>query len=221
MTEIKTLIINYSNRLKQKEISMFRGAVIASIGEENVLLHNHVGEGYRYAYPEIQYKSMDEKATIVAINKGIDSVRKLCLTDMLDIHLGNVAVTLNLASAVIAHTDMTFCQEMKNYTITSWLPLNQENYKTYKNCEDMISRIEMLQRTLTGNIISMAKGLDIHLEERIELKIINIREQKPVIFKRQNMMAFNAVFAVNMVLPSFIGLGKGSSLGFGTIKELS
>jgi hypothetical protein len=222
MTNIKTLTIRFANQLERHEIPLFRGAIIATIGRENdVLLHNHVGVGFRYAYPEIQYKIIDGKAAIVAINNGIKSIAELLSVDEMDIRIGDKNVVLEIESTDIKRIEMDFIPELKRYTLNLWLPLNQENYKAYTECNDMIERIEMLQRTLTGNIISMAKGLDIHLDERIELKIIDIKEQKPVIFKRQKMMTFNAVFAVNMNLPIYIGLGKGTSLGFGTINEQS
>ena len=60
MTNIKTLTIRFANQLERHEIPLFRGAIIATIGRGNdVLLHNHVGVGFRYAYPEIQYKTLD------------------------------------------------------------------------------------------------------------------------------------------------------------------
>jgi hypothetical protein len=34
------------------------------------------------------------------------------------------------------------------------------------------------------------------------------------------MMVFNAEFSVNLRLPQFIGLGKGASVGHGTIREV-
>ena len=36
-------------------------------------------------------------------------------------------------------------------------------------------------------------------------------------FKRQKLMAFNVEFSTNAFLPSFIGLGKGVSHGFGIV----
>lgn len=42
------------------EVPLFRGAVIAAVGQESsVLLHNHEGNNYRYAYPLIQYKTAE------------------------------------------------------------------------------------------------------------------------------------------------------------------
>jgi len=34
------------------------------------------------------------------------------------------------------------------------------------------------------------------------------------------MLAFNIEFKTNVFLPNFIGLGKGVSIGFGTIKQI-
>ncbi len=221
MTKIKTLIVRFSNTLDRQEIPLFRGAVIAEIGKDkDVLLHNHTEDGFRYAYPEIQYKLIDGKAAVVAMNQGVNAVEGLTCKDEIPVALGTRLLTLTVVSSNMEKIELNFIPEMKKYAIQSWLPLNQNNYKVYTECNNMIERIEMLQRTLTGNIISMAKGVDIHLDERIKLSMTDISEQRPVMFKRQRMMSFNAVFDVNMNLPSYIGLGKGVSLGFGTIKEL-
>lgn len=220
MTKIKTLTVRFSNLLGRHEISLFRGAVISAVDkDDDVLFHNHKGDGFRYAYPEIQYKSINHRAVIIGIGDGADSLMKIVNAGDICVKIGERDAVLQIESTEIQRTDIDFVEQAKTYSISQWLPLNQENYAVYTNCDNVIDRIEKLQHVLVGNIISMAKGLGIHLDEKIELKMRDIKECKYTFFKRQKMMAFDAVFMVNVSLPEGIGLGKGASLGFGTITE--
>lgn len=46
--------INFLNAIGVHEIPQFRGAVISTVGRDNNLLfHNHKGDGFRYSYPNI------------------------------------------------------------------------------------------------------------------------------------------------------------------------
>lgn len=221
MTKIKTLTVHFANELERHEIPLFRGAVIATVGrDKDVLFHNHIGDGFRYAYPFIQYKRLKKKATIVAIDNGVDSMSRLLSVDALNVQIGENEIKLEIDSTDIQRTEFEITSEPKKYSIFEWLPLNQNNYRTYIESRNIIERIEMLQRMMTGNIISMAKGLDIHIDKKIELNITEIKELKPIYFKRQKMFVFNATFTANVNLPNNIGLGKGASLGFGTITEI-
>lgn len=60
---IRTLTIQFDTKLHPKEVTLFRGAVIASLKEKNILFHNHEESGsQRYSYPLIQYKQLQGKA---------------------------------------------------------------------------------------------------------------------------------------------------------------
>ena len=75
MSIVKLLIIQFNNTIERKEIPLFRGAVIEAVKDsDNILFHNHLGDGFRYAYPLIQYKRLQKRATIVCINEGTNSI---------------------------------------------------------------------------------------------------------------------------------------------------
>ena len=73
---IRTLTIYYDTDITSQEIPLFRGAILNVMGEKaNLLFHNHIGDNsFRYAYPLIQYKRIDGKATVVCIDKGVDTI---------------------------------------------------------------------------------------------------------------------------------------------------
>ena len=64
---IRTLTVTFDTDISYKEIPLFRGAVLKSMGDKaNLLYHNHTGaETFRYSYPLIQYKRLGGKASIV------------------------------------------------------------------------------------------------------------------------------------------------------------
>ena len=107
MTEIKTLLIQFDNPIESEEIKFFRAAVISSLQEKDVLFHNHVEEGYRYAYPLIQYKRTHGKAAIFCIGEGVDAIYGYFTSNNFCRSTGNT---------LIASLANSFCRES-----TSWL----------------------------------------------------------------------------------------------------
>ena len=77
--------------------------------------------------------------------------------------------------------------------------------------------MKFLKRLIIGNILSFAKGIDWWIEEEIviEAKL----EEISVKFKNEAMIGFKGYFYSNIYLPEFIGLGKSTSRGFGTISR--
>ena len=57
---IRTLTVIFDTEIRYKEIPLFRGAVINSMGDKaNLLYHNHTGDDtLRYYYPLIQYNCL-------------------------------------------------------------------------------------------------------------------------------------------------------------------
>ena len=74
------LYIQFANEISQKEIPMFRGAVLHSMESCPVLFHNHLGDKFRYAYPLIQYKRIKGKAAIVFVGKGVESFQEFMIS---------------------------------------------------------------------------------------------------------------------------------------------
>ncbi len=83
--------------------------------------------------------------------------------------------------------------------------------------EGVAEKIVFLEKILTANILSFAKGIDITINKNIECKIINIQEPYLITYKNTKLMAFNLEFKTNVYLPNFIGLGKSSSVGNGIV----
>ena len=61
-----------------------------------------------------------------------------------------------------------------DYRINRWIPFNDKNYKEFKKIEGIAEQIQFLEKILTGNILSFAKGIGIWFERQVNCKIIKL-----------------------------------------------
>lgn len=215
---VKTLVIRFTNELYYNEIECFRGAILQTMENANVLFHNHLEEDkLRYAYPLIQYKRIHRKAALVCVGEGTEAIGEFFSSCHSHVLIGERSVTLEVESVRAHQTLVQVWEDLFMYRIRKWLPLNQENYARYMALESLAEKYAMLEKLLTGNILSFAKGLGIHFEKQVECKITTIEEPRIFTYKGVKMMAFDAEFKCNVSLPDYVGLGKGVSLGHGTV----
>ena len=221
MNYIKSLIVKFENELRANATTMFRGAVIAiDENKDDILFHSHDGEELRYAYPLIQYKTINGRAAIVALDAGTDSVARMLYPYERELRVGNVTETYVISETLACSTNVDFVKEPVKYSLRNWMPLNKENYQAYTSTKDMVEQLAILKRMLIGNILSFAKGIGLHLEDELKVQMIDSEERRPVMYKNQKMMAFNVEFTSNLRLPQYIGLGKGVSVGYGVAREI-
>ena len=185
---------------------------------EEVLFHNHDKNGnFRYAYPLIQYKIINNKPILIGINKGSDLLVENFL-DINEINLVGKVYENPDAKLKVKNKEVKVDKKFHRYEFSSpWMALNQKNYKKYLKTDN---KEEFLKRKLIGNLLSFAKGIDWWVEKDIQIDKLNLRETK-VNYKNRKMIAFKGVFHTNMKLPSNIGLGKSVSKGFGNIIKIN
>jgi hypothetical protein len=218
---IRALTVTFDTEISYKEIPLFRGAVLNSMGgKANMLYHNHIGsDTFRYSYPLIQYKRIGGKAAIVCIEEGADVIGQFLSEAANSIQIGEREARCNTERIVPAKILMQTWKSTFSYQIYRWLPLNRANYLKYKEAEGMIERIAILENILKGNILSMLKGFDIYLEDELIVKITNLSEPYLLHNKGIGLMAFNADFSCNLSIPDNIGLGKNASIGYGVTRR--
>lgn len=223
MNYIRTLTVLTDVDIHNNEIPLFRGAVIHSLGEHpNVYFHNHLDEDkFRYAYPFIQYKRLGGKAAIVCVEDGVDIIGQFLAEVGGILTIGDRQITCNTERLQPARILVQTWQEMFSYHISRWLPLNSQNYQRYKDIEGVVERVTFLENILKANLLSMLKGLDIHLEKELILKITEIGDPYLLYNKGVKMMAFNADFKCNLSIPNNIGVGKNASIGCGIMSLLT
>lgn len=222
MKYIRTLTVLTDTEIRQNEIPLFRGAVIHSLGEHpSVYFHNHLdNDKFRYSYPLIQYKRLESKAAIVCVEDGVDIIGQFLTEVDGTLTIGDRQVTCNTGRIQPARILVQTWEEMFSYHISRWLPLNSQNYQRYKGIEGVVEKVSFLENILKANLLSMLKGLDIHLEKELILKITEISNSYLIHHKGVRMMAFNADFKCNLSIPNNIGIGKNASIGCGIVRQL-
>lgn len=216
--KVRTLIILFDNEMPLYKMPLFRGAIIDLVGGDD-MYHNHTEDSFYYRYPLIQYKRIHGQAAIFAISKGIEQIGKLLNVPSLDLRLGEEEETLTIEKIIPGDSEIQTSDKVFHYYLRKWLALNSKNYEKYLSMETVVERTQFLQNILTGNILSMCKGLGITIDSHIECQITHINEPRKVRYKETLLMSFDVEFRSNVSLPDYIGLGKGVSMGYGTCVE--
>ncbi len=216
--QIQTTLISFpSIRIKTRDAQKLRGFFGNMFKDYSPLLHNHYQTGgLRYKYPLVQYKVLQGVPTLVALEEGAELLTSLFLK-VRTLDLGDVSYEIQNKNIQHFQSGVGFSNELHQYRFeTMWMGLNQNNYQLYMK-QAPVEKEKFLNRILIGNLLSLFKGLDMRLlaHERVMVKV-NLSEAKTT-FKDQKMLAFKGDFVANVQLPSFIGLGKAVSRGFGTI----
>lgn len=218
--QITVLTIGFGLRIPARLLYLFRGAIIHLLEHDDVLFHNHADEGYRYSYPLIQYRQLDGRAALVCIGDGIDAAMD-CLPDFpCQVNIGTRRTQLDVDSVVEQKVLVQLDELPRLYSLRGWLPLNEKNYVEYQRLSGIYEKCAFLESILIGNILSFGKGVGVNFEGELKCTIEDIFDMRFEIYKRVGMQAFDLTFSSNVNLPDDIGLGKGVSLGFGTIRRL-
>ncbi|SDC86129.1 MULTISPECIES: CRISPR-associated endonuclease Cas6 [unclassified Candidatus Frackibacter] len=223
MPQIKKAILQFNI---EDDLSLRYGHKLRGFFANNfadVLFHNHKEDGsYRYAYPLIQYKIIGGKPTVIGLVKGAE----LIINNFLDINqltLGEKEYIQPEGRLEVVDEDLEVISSLEmpkfKYEFYSpWMGLNQKNHRKYlKKIKDQgdNQKREFFKRILIGNILTFAKGMDWWIEE--DIKVVPNLEPIDIQFKNEDMIGFVGEFYSNVSLPKYIGLGKSTARGFGTI----
>jgi hypothetical protein len=221
MKKIRILKVAFSPEIKASEIPAFRGAVVAKIGREHILFHNHTSDsGFRYSYPLIQYKRMGKKAALICIKEGVDEIHRFFEQADWTLNLNGSRKEMKIDRLNVNQFTMNVWDKDFHYSLYNWIALNSENFEKYRQSESLADKLLFLENILTANILSFAKGIGWELEKQITVNITDLLHTKKLRLKGQSVLGFDIEFKTNAFLPNHIGLGKSVSIGFGTVKEL-
>ncbi|MBQ2047052.1 MAG: hypothetical protein II260_07670 [Muribaculaceae bacterium] len=221
MNTLRVMTVVFNISLKQSELRKFRGAIIKAAGAENTLFHNHVGVGYNYKYPLIQYRIIGGKAAIVCLNEGIEQAHSLFASGFIgsELLIGDENKGVLMIES-IRQNEFSLCvlDTPVKYHISRWLPLNQKNYLSWKQISDNTDKMAVLNSILVGNIISFAKGIGWQIDPRIECTIdIDSIITRQTTYKGQPLISFSLDFTANIFFPNGLCLGKGVSSNHGVV----
>jgi hypothetical protein len=212
-TQILIATLNTDKPVRSKADAL-RG-YIGRAFPENTLLHQHIADGRTaYLYPRVQYRVTNGVAQIVAIAEGVTAVNEV-LDSLSELDLNGWRYSITSIETDERSGVLCDGPERQRYWFRSpWLALSQKNYRLYQSSNQAEQR-DLLRRVLIGNVLSMAKSLDIVVTERLDA-MHNLCPTK-VRVKRQNMLAFTGNFSVNFNFVPPLGLGHLVSIGYGEV----
>lgn len=217
--KLRTLIVKFKNELKPEEVVWFRGAIIRSLAQDNVLFHNHQEDRLRYSYPLIQYKRIKGCAAIVCVGEGVEAIGNFFANYQQTLHIGQRDMSMEIDYLKPTLYNVQLWDSAFTYHLNRWLPLNADNYRLYLQLTNAEEQRSFLERMLIGNILSFAKGIGMHLDAPLKCSIKEITDSYYIRNKEIKMAAFNVVFSTNISLPFYIGLGKNASINCGIVTK--
>lgn len=205
--------------LRQAEIPQFRGAVAAHAGLGVELFHNHdnANGGLHYRYPLIQYHTVSGLAAITGIAEGAKALRAFAAN-----YQGGLRLGKQFRKVGILDMDEDVCEvgctaDWQTYELHDWIALNDRHYKNWQMQETDAARQQILADAFIAQVMAFARGIDWWVENRLEARIVEMAGPQWQHRSQMKFMSFQGLIKVQAKLPSGIGIGKGSSVGFGRI----
>ena len=182
---------------------------------------------YIERYPLIQYQAHGGRASIIGLNEGAEALLKLEKSKKYkDLKLFGLEKKMPIEimdRRQDVHFPLSFLEKDQtiHYRIYGYLPLNPQNYNTYKSLTYMADKIAFVEKIMANHIKAFAKGMAwrIPTNKTINLRIIDLDRIEKLSVLGVHMMGFDMVFGVNLKLPERMGLGRKTAFGFGWIFE--
>ncbi|MBR1369682.1 hypothetical protein RJ53_09420 [Methanocalculus chunghsingensis] len=213
MTHRTLYLVMETDRPVTESGTQLRGC-IAGQYPDRPLLHHHAPQ-LIYTYPRVQYRVIEGTPSVLGIDDGADELRAI-VGDLHELTLGNSRYRITRKATYEMEGAIRPIRDLRSYRFTSpWIALSTKNYEIYQNAGGWRERKELLNRILIGNILSMAKGLDIVISR--EIRVRTHLDPVAVRYKGIGMTGFTGEFQTNVIIPEFFALGKGVSQGFGTV----
>lgn len=177
--------------------------------------HHHSDRSYHY--PLVQYKVLDGRSAVVGVREYADMVGGM-VTDTTNLAIGSSAYAVRSMS--LERKKYLFGYEDGTYRFaTPWLALNADNHRRFLAL-DATGRLKLLGRVLTGNILSMLKGVGVHADRHITTDVAAF-ETESVQMHGSRFIGIRAQFRSDASLPPWLGLGKSVSKGFGVVERVA
>ena len=205
-------------KLQTRDAHKLRGYFGNLFKKHSPILHNHYEDGrFRYKYPSIQYKVVQNMPMLIGIGDGAELLPQLFLK-IKELNISGKKYPINSKNIEMRQEETGYSTQLQEYSFaTLWMALNQKNYPKYQTLKTITEKEAMLNAILVGHILSIFRNMGIELNANERLMAKADLQEKSTLFKENRMIAFMGSFVVNAKLPGEIGLGKAVSRGFGTI----
>lgn len=224
--KLKILKVSFDTEIEPTELSAFRGAIVKKVGREFDLFHNHLPSTeedkprYNYRYPLIQYKLEYRKPTILFIDEAVDHAKHFFGQSNWDLMINEKQHTMTIKHLEMKEHELAMAESFLHYRLYGWMALNQENKERFDQAETLIQKVELLEKILASNIISFANGVGWKIPEKFTVQLTDNYRIYSRSFKEMGMKVFNISFRTDLQLPTSIGIGRASSLGFGVLRKI-
>ena len=221
MTPRQTTLRFPELRLPPHEGHRLRGYFGTAFQEHSPLLHNHLEDGsLRNGYPLTQYKMIDRVPTILGFNEAADVLIQI-FADIEEIRIADQVLDARAKELSHDRIEPAFLSDtlVSYYLDSPYRGLSQEQYQQWRDLTTDEDRFSFMQRALVGHLLMVFKGLGVWLEDHQRIIAYPYFRTTLVRMKGQKMTAFTGEFVTNVALPDLIGIGKGTSRGFGVIRR--
>ena len=208
-----------ADSLRASDIPRLRG-FISRVFPHYSEIHNHTQNGgFRFVYPELQFKFHENKPLIIAHSSGYKILLEI-FQKVGYIEINHKRIEIPEKSIQLREEKLGVNGKYERYRFsTPWMALNQENFVEYKNL-DPVDKEQKLNRILWGNLRTLAHAFDYWIEDQESMKVSGHFKLKPVKFKGRSFAAFTGEFTTNFQIPELLGLGKQVARGYGSVLRL-
>lgn len=156
---------------------------------------------------------------LLCLEEGVEEIHKLFEKPDWSLHISQRDLDMRIHRLDLHEFTMQVLDRPQAYRIRNWVALNEKNYAAYQQITALTDKITFLEQKLVSHIISFAKGVQWHIDQRFEVKITELSAPRWVKVKSTGLMGFDVSFTTRIFLPDFVGLGRKVSLGFGTVRR--
>ena len=217
MHKTKIIRITFTpEKFKKADIPRLRGYLAKKFPQYNEI-HHHTKDGnFIYTYPDIQFKFINHKPTIIGFGKGHDILTELFLkVDQLEIN--RKMLDISEKSITIYESELGITEQPHQYKfLQPWMALNAENFETYKQSNNKDRQI-FLNHLIRENLKTVSHAFDYWIPDPEEIKVDSNLKMKLSPFKGNMMVTFTGEFLINFNIPDYLGIGKQVARGYGTI----
>lgn len=223
--QVRLLSVAFDTPIQPWELPAFRGAIALKAGWEHDMFHNHDNEngGFHYRLPLIQYKQDHGRPMLVCLNEGIEELQHFFSQPEWNLELNGREAPIRIAKLDVKQYRLGVTDKSFRYHIRNWIGLRDDNYGIYTRLDGVVEKLYHLERVLQNQLISLLDqlGCPADPENPVVVKIQQLKDERWVSFKKVKVLAFSLEFTANVVLPDYVGLGKGVSVGWGVVKGLT
>lgn len=218
--DLRTLLVTFRHEGPPIPIGAFRGAIVEKVGRQHQHFHNH-GDGGEsvYRYPLIQYKRFKGQPALFCIGDGVNEIHRLFMRPDWTLNILGEMVRLGVDRLELRTHHVHLNGGLHPYRLQDWQGLNRDNHAMFHRASSAYQQKTMLERILTGNLLSFAKGIGWQVKGRVMAEVPTPPLLKTRAFKGVDIDVFDMEILTNMVLPEGLGLGKAVSVGYGVVER--